>query len=117
MLTLRIGGWAIYSSPLPRENSGSAIYPESLVSLFLLPSPACISITMTIATYTIASHVQQGLQEQRIPDHTLPGAAETPQMPPSPHPPSPEGCAHSPAGPSSYVYHAGAMRGTLLWDC
>lgn len=76
-----------------------------------------VSPSQRLATDTTASHVQHGLQRQHVPDHTLPVAAETPQMPTSPHPPSPEGCAHSPPGlpPTSPVLE---QRGAhLLWDC
>lgn len=39
-----------------------------------------VSPSQRLATDTTASHVQHGLQRQHVPDHTLPVAAETPQI-------------------------------------
>lgn len=92
----------------------AATVRNRLVSLFLLLE--LVSPSQRLATDTTASHVQHGLQRQHVPDHTLPVAAETPQMPTSPRPPSPEGCTHSPPGlpPTSPVLE---QRRAQLWDC
>lgn len=78
------------------------------VSLFLLPSHTWISIPVTGSLYN-CQPCAAGLQEQRIPDHILPVAAENRcQLLPT-H--LAEGCTHSPPGASSHTSCVGAVKG------